>query len=123
VKEGIATSLDVERFIKEQLRQCALEQPEAFDLLQQQLKTDPEKISPQVAFAFFRLLAKLLAGDLERAIFHPTAKLPWRRKSERETTYRSLEHCYRAAPIRIREAAFAKLASEADPRNAPPQKG
>lgn len=123
VKTGIVTALDVEGFIKEQLRKFALEQPEAFDLLQQQLKTDPKEISQQLAFAFLRVSAKLLDEELERAAFQPKAKLPWRRKSERETSYRSMEHCYRAAPIRMREAAFAKLASEADPRKAPPQKG
>ncbi|MBI3326364.1 MAG: hypothetical protein HYZ81_06645 [Nitrospinae bacterium] len=123
VKTGIVTSLDVEGFIKEQFRKFALEQPEAFDLLQQQLKTDPEEISQQLAFAFLRVLAKLLEGELEQTTFEPTAKLPWRRKSAREMSYQGMEHCYRAAPSRIRGAAFAKLASEADPRKAPPQKG
>ena len=121
MKTGIVTAWDADWFIREQFRKFALEQPAAFDLLQKHLEMTPEQTSQQVAVAFLRVVAKLLEAELTRVAFHPTGKLPWRRKRDRERSYGSLEHCYRVAPTKLRQAPFVKLASEVGPSKAPPQ--
>jgi hypothetical protein len=80
----------------------------------------PKETSQQLALAFHTVLAKLLETELARLTFHPTGKLPWRRKRERDMRIRSLEHCYRVAPTKIQQAPFLKLASEVGPSKAPP---
>ena len=119
VKTGIVTSWDAEGFIREQLRKFALERPEAFDLLQKRLGMIPVETSQQLALAFHTVLAKLLEAELARLTFHPTGKLPWRRR-ERDMRIRSLEHSYRVAPTKIQQAPFVKLASEVGSSKAPP---
>lgn len=120
VKTGIVTAWDAEGFIREQFRKFARERPEAFDLLQKHLEMTPEQTSQRLASAFLTVLAKLLAAELERVAFQPTGKLPWQRQRERDMRIRSLEHDYRAAPTKIQQAPFVKLASEVGPSKAPP---
>jgi hypothetical protein len=120
MKTGIVTAWDAEGFIKEQFRKFALEQPEAFDLLQKRLERTPAETAQEVASAFLSVLAKLLQAELTRLTFHPTGKLPWRRRRERERRMRSLEHSYRVAPTKIQQAPFVKLASEVGSSKASP---
>ena len=120
MKTGIVTAWDAEGFIKEQFRKFALQQPEAFALLQKRLERTPAETAPQVASAFLSVLAKLLQAELTRLTFHPTRKLPWRRKRERDMRLRNLEHCYRAAPSKIQQAPYLKLASEVGSSKAAP---